>query len=244
MRIFGIVSYKGSRYLGWQKQKHKNTIQDEIEKVLSKILNSDIHIYGSGRTDAGVHALGQTFHFDVDKINVDLDRLRYSTNCLLPLDIHIISFEYVDETFHARYSIKTKTYSYQIHIGEDDPFLYDTFWIIHNSFDLDLFNSALLKFVGTHDFSNFTSKENDESNFIRTIFDIKINTDSNIIFITLTGDGFMRYMIRYIIGTCVEIASYKEKISFIDELLDSNDKRHIISYKAPANGLFLVSVQY
>lgn len=244
MRIFGIVSYKGSSYQGWQKQEHKNTIQDEIEKVLSKILNVDVHIFGSGRTDAGVHAIEQTFHFDVDKINVSLERLRYSTNCLLPNDIHINSFQYVDEDFHSRYSSKMKTYRYQIHIGEDDPFLFDTFWIIHHFFDLGLFKKALLKFIGKHDFSNFTSKENDESNFIRTIYDIEINTDDNNIFITLNGDGFMRYMVRYIIGTCVEIASSKEPLSFIDELLDSKDKRHIVSYKAPAYGLFLVSVRY
>ena len=244
MRIFGIVSYKGSGYLGWQKQEHKNTIQDEIEKVLSKILNADIHIYGSGRTDAGVHALGQTFHFDIDKINLDLSRLRYSLNCLLPPDIHVILLKYVDESFHSRFSAKSKSYRYQIHIGEDDPFLVDTFWIVHNSFDLNLFKVALSKFVGKHNFCNFTSKENDEFNFIRNIYDIEINCDNNNIFITLNGDGFMRYMVRYIIGTSLEIATLKEDISFIDNLLDCDTNRHIVSYKAPANGLFLVKVDY
>ena len=111
MRLLGQVSYKGTNYQGWQKQKNALTIQEEIEKVLSKILNSKIEINGSGRTDAGVHAQRQYFHFDVKKNDIDLDRLRYSANCLLPKDIFINSIKAVSDDFHARFSAKGKTYT-------------------------------------------------------------------------------------------------------------------------------------
>ena len=101
MRVLGKVSYKGTNYFGWQKQNFYTTVQETIETVLSQILNGPINIYGSGRTDAGVHAKGQTFHFDLNK-DFDLDRLLYSVNCLLPEDIYINSFTPVDDGFHAR----------------------------------------------------------------------------------------------------------------------------------------------
>ena len=124
MRLFACVSYKGTNYQGWQKQKSAPTVQSEIEKVLSKILNTEINIYASGRTDAGVHANHQYFHFDIDK-DVDIDRLMYSTNCLLPKDIKINFLKRVDDDFHARFSAKKKEYKYIVNLKGNNPFNYE-----------------------------------------------------------------------------------------------------------------------
>jgi len=123
MKLLAIVEYLGTSYHGWQKQINANSVQEEIEKVLSQILNTEINIYGSGRTDAGVHAKGQTFHFEVNK-EVDLAKLLYTSNMLLPNDIHIKEMKEVDNDFHARYSAKKKVYEYLINRGDKNPFIF------------------------------------------------------------------------------------------------------------------------
>ena len=243
MRVFGRVSYKGTQYQGWQKQTSAPSVQETIEKELSQILNTPISIQGSGRTDAGVHAKGQTFHFDVDK-EVDLERLRYSLNCLLPEDVYVKSLEKVDDNFHARYSAKTKVYQYNIHFGHRDVFGNDLEATIPQPCDLALFKEALKLFEGKHNFQNFTSKEEDQENFVREIYEINFEESKNRISITLKGNGFMRYMIRFLIGTALAISQGKENISFIKENLDDNNERNIVSYKAPSEGLYLVDVIY
>lgn len=243
MRLKAIISYKGSKYYGWAKQKDTLTIQGEIETVLSKYFNQDINVYASGRTDAGVHALGQVIHFDVNKIDVDLSRCRYSLNMMLTKDIHIISLEKASENFHARYDVKEKTYLYKIYLGENNPFINEEALCIPNDFDVSLFKQALDKFIGKHNFQDFTSKEEDEDNFIREIYEIRVEEAQKNLFIYLTSNGFMRYMVRYIIGTCIEIAFKKISISFIDEHLDSAD-RNIVSYKASPHALYLKQVIY
>ena len=242
MRIKCIVEYQGTNYYGWQKQVGQISIEEVIEKVLSQILNTTVNIYASGRTDAGVHAKGQVFHFDIDK-NVDLNRLKYSTNMMLPEDINILSMEEVENEFHARYAAKNKTYEYKILLKGKDPFNYKNAYLCPQELDIDLFKNALKKFEGEHNFQNYTSKEEDEQNFIRNISKIEVNKDGDLLSIKLTGNGFMRYMVRYIIGVSLVIASKKEPLSFINETLDQ-DKRHIVSYKAPAEGLYLLNVQY
>lgn len=245
MRIFAKVSYKGNNYQGWQKQVNAPTVQEEIEKVLSKILNTQISIYGSGRTDAKVHAVNQTFHFDVDK-DVDLDRLRYSVNSLLPEDIYVKSMEEVEKDFHARYSAKKKIYRYVIHFGHRDVFDNDLQATVLEKCDVELLKQALQQFVGKHNFQNFTSKEEDETGFIREIYEICTDFDeeNNNLSITLVGNGFMRYMIRFIVGTAIAISQNKEKIAFIKERLEETKQRNIVSYKAPSEGLYLQDVIY
>ena len=122
MRLLGVVSYKGTNYAGWQKQPNALGVQEVIEKELSKFFNTEITIFGAGRTDAGVHAYGQTFHFDVDVDELDIDRLIYSLNKMLPDDIKIVDMEEVEESFHARYSAKGKIYSYTMLLESKNPF--------------------------------------------------------------------------------------------------------------------------
>ena len=243
MRVLGICSYKGTNYYGWQKQVGFVTVQSTIEEALSRIYDSPINIVGSGRTDAGVHALRQHFHFDVTK-EKDLNQLAYALNKMLPDDIKIISFEKVADNFHARYNAKKKIYHYQIVLANKDPFQNDLAYVYPMELDFDLFKVALNKFVGKHNYQDFTSKEEDDDKFIREIFQINVVKSDNNISVGFVGNGFMRYQIRNMIGAAISVANKKEDLSFIDYHLKEDKKREIISYKAPACGLYLVDVLY
>ena len=244
MRIFAIVTYKGTNYQGWQRQPNVLTVQEVIETNLSKYFNREITIYGAGRTDAGVHALGQTFHFDVDVDTVDLDRLQYSLNSMLPDDIKIDDLEQVEEDFHARYSAKEKIYSYLMVLRDKDPFFYETMYVCPYPLDVKKMEECLTHFIGKHNFKNFTSKETDQDGFVREIYDITFEHNDNFVSILLRGNGFMRYMIRFIVGTALEVARDRMSIEEVDALLDDNSERNIVSFKAPANGLVLIDVKY
>ena len=242
MKIFAKVSYFGKNYHGWQIQPNGNSVEEEIEKVLSKILNNETKIFAAGRTDAGVHAKGQTFHFET-KDDVDVNKLRYSLNQLLPDDIHIDLLSPVDDDFHARFSAIGKHYQYIINRGEKDPFIKDISWYYPYPFDVNKFKEALDMFIGEHNFSNFTSKEEDEGNFVRIIESIDVGIKGNLVVIDLVGNGFMRYMIRDIIGTAIAYASNKIDINYISDRLTQKE-RNITSYKANSEGLFLIDVIY
>lgn len=245
MRYLCCVSYKGTNYQGWQKQINAPTIQGEIERVFSQILNTCINIQGSGRTDAGVHAERQYFHFDYDK-EIDINRFRYSVNCLLPKDIIIKEIKVVDDSFHARYNAKGKTYLYLIRFGERNVFNYEFEANVPQPVDFDILYKALKMFEGKHDFKDFTSKEEDEGNFIREIYSIEITyvEQAKQLSVVLKGNGFMRYMIRNIIGTSIAVASNKEELSYISYHLSDKNNREIVPYKANPEGLFLVDVNY
>lgn len=243
MRVKGIVKYKGTNYYGWQKQVNEITVEGKIEEILSKILDEEVNILASGRTDAGVHALGQVFHFDTNK-TIQLEKLLYAVNSLLPKDISILSLEEVGEDFEARYSAKGKHYRYIIDFSKKNPFSYDLTYNCQLRTDIELLKRSLLKFVGKHNFKDFTAKEIDEANFVRTISNIEITEEGDVLTIDLFGDGFMRYMIRFIVGAALAIAWHKEEENFIDYHLSNKEIREVISYKAPPQGLYLVEVIY
>lgn len=243
MRLLACVSYKGINYQGWQKQIDAPTVQNKIEAVLSKVLNQEINIYASGRTDAGVHAIHQYFHFDLDK-DVDIGKLMYSTNCLLPKDIRINSLNQVADDFHARFSAKKKEYRYILNLKGDNPFNYDLEAEIFLEIDDNLLNQSLELFVGKHNFQDFTSKEIDDDGFIREVYSASFVRDGDKLTISFIGNGFMRYQIRDMIGTALAVASGKEKLEFIEQHLKDKKEREIVSYKAPAEGLYLWEVYY
>ena len=242
MRYLATVSYNGSAYYGWQKQVGKISIQEIIEGVLSMILDKETKIYASGRTDAGVHSLGQTFHFDAKEIK-DLGKFTYSINSLLPKDIFVDSIIKVDDNFHARYNVKRKIYSYYINIGKYDLFKVDEIYQFLRPLDIEKMKECLNIFLGEHCFQNFTSKDEDENNYVRIIYDAKLSLDNDIIKIIFEGNGFMRYMVRMIVGTLIEVGLGKLKIEEVKAILDDKN-RNVVSYKAPANGLYLDKVIY
>lgn len=242
MRYLGIASYFGMNYDGWQSQPSRNTIEDKIEKLLSHILNEKINITGSGRTDKGVHAYAQPFHFDTKKKIKDINHLLYALNRLLPVDIKIKSLKEVDKDFHARFSAKKKEYIYKIYVGKELPFYARTHYLVKDKVDLKLLKDASKVFVGKHNFQNLTSKERDDKDFVRTIYSIKVSKKKDEIYITLVGNAFMRYMVRDIVAEMILVATHKQSLSDLKRLFTK--ERHITNHKAPAEGLYLNKVFY
>lgn len=238
-----VFSYDGTNFFGYAKQVDKRTIQGEIEAVLSKILNSNILIYASGRTDKGVHAYSQVADFIID-FKIDTNRILKSMNKLLPEDIYIKKLVKVNTNFSSRFNAISKEYEYVINYKK-----YDCLRRNYELFDDKISNIEKIiecskLFIGTHNFQNFTSKESDENNFVRTIFDINIkNKRDGHLIISFIGNGFMRYEIRKIVGTLIECG--KDKIGKDDILYYlNNEKRIIINYTASPNGLYLKKVRY
>ena len=235
-------SYDGSSFFGYAKQNDKKTIQGEVERVLQIIFQEDITIYSSGRTDKGVHALAQVAHFDTKKDNIDSAKFKISFNKLVDETIYLKSIEKVDDSFHARFSAKAKKYLYVINFSSFDVILrnYEYF---DNQIDINKFIEASKIFIGTHNFMDFCSKDDDELNFKRTINDINVEIKNGRALITFEGDGFMRYEIRKIVGTLIEISKGKVNSDYILKHLDP-DKRNIVSFQADSKGLYLVEVKY
>ncbi|HOJ45090.1 MAG TPA: tRNA pseudouridine(38-40) synthase TruA [Bacilli bacterium] len=242
MRVLGIVAYDGTNYNGWQRQPDEPSIQGEIERVLSQILDTHIEVYGSGRTDRGVHAKGQTFHFDIDK-PFDLNKLLIGFNSLVNKDIRLLKLKRIKHDFHARYNAKGKVYYYLINNGEYSPFDRQYCMQIRAQLDIAAMTNATRLFIGTHNFQDFTTKDEDKEGYVRTINDISIKTKGKLIRIDINGSGFMTYMIRFIVGTLIAIGNGKENELFIKRHLDSAS-RDVISYKAEPQGLYLYRVIY
>ena len=245
MRYFAIVSYKGTPFCGWQKQTVSKlpSVEVTIEKVISRILNKETKIYGSGRTDAGVHALGQTFHFDSEK-EINEYRFLHSLNELLPLDIRVLSLKRVEDDFHARFSAKGKTYIYKIRNAQlSSPFESDLEYTLAQELDVEKMVEVSKLFEGEHNFQNFTTKEEDDASFVRNISEISITKQNEHIVILMTGNGFMRYMVRMIVGTLIQGGLGKLTSEDIMKILE-DPVRKPSSYKAPAYGLYLKEVCY
>ncbi len=243
---FCILSYLGASYFGFERQKNHASIQGKVEECLSAILNENIKIAASGRTDAKVNAKGQTFTFKSEaKLLKDKKRFLYAINHVLPSDINIISLEKVDDDFHARYSALKKRYSYSFKIGEKDPFLSCSVAMLGDrEFDKKAFHETCLLFLGEHNFQDFTSKSEDLRGFFRTIYEISpLKENSGIYKIEIVGDGFMTYQVRTMIGAALKVAWGKCKIEDVSARLDSKERK-ILTYKAPPEGLCLEEVYY
>lgn len=242
MRYFCVVKYDGTNYSGWQIQPDAISVEETIENVLSKILNTPTKIYGSGRTDAGVHAYGQTFHFDSKKIE-DTNRFLYSLNSLLNKDIRVISLNEVDESFNARISAKEKTYLYKINMGDFDVFNRNFIYQLMVKLDVEKMKKASKYFIGKHNFQNFTSKEEDNDNFVREIYKINFLLENDTLSIEFIGNGFMKYMVRFIVGTLIQVGLNKLEETEVEKLINKSP-RQIVSFKAPSCGLYLEKVSY
>ena len=243
MRYLIRFSYDGTGFSGYQKQPGERTVEGMLENALYNINNhTETRIFSSGRTDRGVHALGQVAHFDID-VNITLYKLKCALNSLLPKDIHVISTETVDKDFHARYSAKGKTYEYKINIGEYSPIYRNSVYQYNKMLNIDKMKEGIQYLIGKHDFKAFVSDECIKSNYVRTIKEADISIVDNIITITFTGDGFMKYQVRNMVGILIKIGEEKFDASIIKEIFENYELRKFI-VTAKSEGLRLKSVEY
>lgn len=246
MRYLITFSYDGSNYNGYQKQLNKNTIQDRIENVL-KIINNNksVSVVASGRTDALVHALNQKAHFDLE-INISCEKLKRALNSLLPDDIYIKDVVNVSDDFHARFDVVSKEYIYKINMGEYNPISKDYVFQLNKKLNLEEIKKALKYLEGEHNFKSFTSGDDKRDNYVRTIKNCCLQTstiDNDIVIISFKGTGFMRYMVRNMVGLLIEIGLGKYNSFDIINILEAEDRKKA-GMCAPACGLYLNNVFY
>lgn len=237
------ISYNGVNFNGYQKQSNLRSVQGEIEKVLYKVHGYEVKSFGSGRTDKGVHALNQVFNFESD-LNMTPSQFEKAFNALLPEDIYVKSVKRVNKDFHSRYSCVSKEYHYVVNVGRYDPLKKDYVLQYNRELDLDKMIEASKLFLGKHDFRNFCASEEEKvKDYIRTIESIEIKKSKEIITFKFVGDGFLRYMIRMLVGILMEIGKKRKDIDFIQERLDIDELKRS-NYKVSSCGLYLVKVKY
>lgn len=235
-------SYSGANFSGYQKQPGKRTVQDEIEKVLSSINNNSVKLTSSGRTDALVNAIHQKAHFDLDK-KIGAYKLNGALNSYLPDDIYINSVTKVDNLFHARYMVKSKTYEYLINTGDYNPLLRTHVYQYCKPLNIRKMKKAVKYFIGKHDFTTFVSAEDKKEDKVREIYDASVDEKEGIIKITFKGSGFLKYQVRNMVGTLIKIGEEKVLPDIILSLLEKKDRKCAFLC-APAQGLTLTDVKY
>lgn len=236
-------SYSGANFSGYQKQPGKRTVQDEIEKVLSSINNNNsVKLTSSGRTDALVNAIHQKAHFDLDK-EIGAYKLNGALNSYLPDDIYVNSVTKVDNLFHARYMVKSKTYEYLINTGDYNPLLRTHVYQYCKPLNIRKMKKAVKYFIGKHDFTTFVSAEDKKQDKVREIYDASVDEKEGIIKITFKGSGFLKYQVRNMVGTLIKIGEEKVLPDIILSLLEKKDRKCAFLC-APAQGLTLTDVKY
>ncbi len=241
-----ILEYDGSSFQGWHQQKNQASISQELLKTLAIILPSPVNeIFASGRTDSGVHARGQVANFHYPD-NLDLQALALSISSLLRGRVAVIGIEIVPDDFHARYSAIGKTYSYQILNRAAPPTINrNQVWHVPQKLNLELMQLQSKDLIGEHDFTSFRASNCEAKSAIRTITEINFQVNGDLIRIEVSGEGFLKQMVRNIVGTLVDfgMGSSRLKNSSIKQILDSKD-RHLAGQTAPAEGLCLEQVFY
>lgn len=238
------LSYKGTNYKGFQRQKNtQETIENYLANAIKNVFCEDVKITASGRTDAGVHALKQCVNFQTSK-NIQTQNIPRALNTYLPQDIRVKIAKEVDENFSARFSAKKKTYLYVVRQGEiASPILWDMVANYPYKLDEQKIDDCVKKFVGTHNFKAFASSDTDVKDFNRTIYNFTFQKKDNFLIFKITGNGFLYNMVRIIIGTILDIARGKLDIDIIDKMFETGD-RSIGGKTAKPNGLYLYDVEY
>jgi len=247
------VAYDGGAYSGWQVQPDAPTVQGRLEEALKQLLGSSIRVTGSGRTDAGVHALGQVAHFD-DDAGTPLERLQGGINGLLPQDIRVRELREVPDDFHALYSARDKTYVYQLHLpgpGGDGrqrgaaltPMRRRTFHIVRSPLDLEAMRAAAASLVGRHDFLTFSKAMPEGRTTVKQLDALRLLHVPHGLRIVATGDGFLYGMVRLLAGLLLDVGRGRIEPGRIPELLSARDRSRA-SPSLPAHGLLLWRVRY
>ncbi len=238
------IEYDGGRYQGWQRLGDSDkTIQGKIENTLSEMTKTKIEIIGSGRTDAGTHAKGQVANFKTTS-NLDLMAMRDHLNTYLPRDIIVKELEEVPERFHARYNVSGKKYSYYVW-NTVVPSAFERNYSYHypEQLDVEKMNEACSKLIGTHDFIGFSALKKTKKSTVRTIDEITIHREGDLLHFTFVGEGFLYKMVRIMMGTLLEIGAGVMEPTYIDAIFESGI-RSDAGMTVPSQGLFLDEVSY
>ncbi|HEX2583475.1 MAG TPA: tRNA pseudouridine(38-40) synthase TruA [Chlamydiales bacterium] len=240
------IAYDGTNFSGWQVQQNSSAIQPLIQKALEVVLRHKLDLTGSGRTDAGVHARGQTAHFD-SETSFDPPKLLLSLNALLPKDIRILSVERVAADFHARYSARSKIYHYHLHLFPiADPFFAPYRFQVLDRIEIEALRQAAPLFLGTRDFTSFANEAKRGSaskNPVRTLLRFDIVEEFNGVRLELEGDGFLYKMVRNLAGALLDVARGKISPSQVGQIFAAKDRRQV-GAALPAHALFLHQVNY
>lgn len=241
MRYKLTVSYDGSFFYGFQRQKNFISIQEVLELKLTEILKTPVVIHGSGRTDAGVHAKGQVVHFDSTQY-VPVQNLKKILNKKVYPHIYITDIEIVDETFHSRKSALYKEYRYYVSINNFDPLKSNYMHFFHDRIDISKIREAMEYIKGTHDFKSF-SKNHDIKSTVRTIDKFDLEIHDGVLEFIIVGNGFMYNMVRIIVALMLKVAEGKLEPNDIKKIIDGRERK-LAPYVAPASGLYLWKVYY
>lgn len=237
------LEYEGTAYAGWQRQPKHPTIQAVLEEGLFTITQQHTPVVGAGRTDSGVHALGQVVSFQSDKSLADT-QWAPALNSYLPKDISVISSEQVPDDFHARFSAKGKIYEYRITLQSSRPALdRHRAWHFSHPLDIEAMRQAMSGFLGAHDFTSFRGPRSQTANPLCTISHLSLRSESQSITFRIEGDRFLKQMVRAIVGTLVEVGQHKRSPHTMQEILRATDRR-TAGRTAPPHGLYLVQVLY
>lgn len=236
------IQYNGKNYCGWQEQPDSLGIQGNIEYAIKEITGEKVKINGSGRTDAGVHAIGQVANFKIDS-KIPVNKIPDALNSKLPKDISVIDAEEVDEDFHARYSANGKIYRYLVYNSRyRNPILKDISYQVKHDLDFEKMKKEAESLLGTHDFCGFMSSGSSVKDTIRTISSVKIEKKENLIIFEFEGNGFLYNMVRILSGTLIDIGRGKITES-MEEIIKSKNRSNA-GHTAPAHALFLKKVFY
>jgi len=242
-RIKLTIAYDGTNYCGWQIQPNGITVEEVLNKTISKLTGEEILIIGASRTDSGVHAMGNVAVFDTDT-TIPADKIGIALNQRLPDDIVIIKSEEVDPDFHPRYCDCSKTYEYHI-INTRIPIPTErlTNYFVSYNLNIDHMRQAASYLVGEHDFASFCNVRTDVESTVRTIYSLDILTDGNKITIRITGNGFLYNMVRIIVGTLIRVGRGFYTPEKVKEILEAKDRK-AAGVTAPAHGLILKEIHY
>ena len=243
MRIFSRVEYDGAPFCGWQIQPDAKSVQSELQKAISQIVGQEIQITGAGRTDAGVHARNQGFHFDIpnDK-SYDFDKFSYQINSALPQTIAIFNMQKVSDDFHARFSAVERIYHYYISLKKN-PLSFNNSVFFGYKIDLNVIRTELKSIIGVHSFESFCSSNNQLDNFFCTVNSAEIvKTNDDSFYIKIAANRFLYNMVRSIVGTLIDISRGKRRTTLLDIIAKKN--RKFAGTTAPAKGLVLEWVGY
>jgi tRNA pseudouridine38-40 synthase len=237
------VAYDGTAYAGWQVQPTEPTVQAAVEAAWREITQEDIRVTAAGRTDAGVHALGQVVGLATESrlSNADLHR---GLNAVLPEDVAVMAVKDAPENFHATHDAVAKTYCYHLHNGRTPDIFHRRYaWHYPQPLDVEKMHTAGQALLGKHDFSSFESAGSERPDSVRTLTSVDVNRADDRITVAVTGDGFLYNMVRAIVGTLVEVGKGARPVEWPAEVLAACDRR-LAGQTAPPHGLFLVRVNY